>query len=835
MVSSLLLVAAIAVLDGQTVGVTVGKARFTPVSERMIRCEWSEDGVFEDRPSLTFVNRDVVTADVQWERKVDGLVLRTGCTTLEWTGGPFDENNLVVNGVRVLAEDKGNLLGTTRTLDGATGLSNVVTRMEKGLFSRRGVTVVDDTATPLLAKTTDHWGQWAAERRKVAKGAYRDLTVCAFGRDFRGGLKEYTDVAGRIPLPPRWAFGYWWSRYWLYTDKEIRELVGQMKSVGVPLDVFVIDMEWHETWDIGARSDLCDEVGELWGWTGYTWNRRLFPDPKQTLDYLHANGCKVALNLHPASGIQPCESCYADFCRDYGWTGTNAVPYRGSEAKWADCYFKDALGPLERDGVDFWWLDWQQWKMSKYMPSLSNTFWLNHLFNAHMAQRDGGAKRPLIYHRWGGLGSHRYQVGFSGDSKVAWSMLEAIPWFTATSANVCYGYWGHDIGGHHNPDGNDGLDGELYTRWLQSGVFTPIFKTHSTKDANIERRIWRYPDYFFALRDALRLRYRLAPYVYTAARQAYDTGVSMCRPMYYDSPDDEAAYCVTNAYMFGDHILAATISKPMDKVSRRSTLDVWFPKGKWYDMSTGEMIEGGSTRTLQYSISEHPWFAKAGAVIPMYPESIDNLANVRTEDLEFVFVPGADRGFCTVYEDDGETADYAGRGRWTEVSREGSRIVIGNRPGAYTLRFPCLAAPRRVTVNGSPSAWEYDVREFAVVVKTPRQDGTHPTVVELTLPENAEAVARQLFGLKGRSARIDEISAEFKTLLRPIHWAMNLPESWQTFWQTPAAIAADPANLADHLSVRKSALRQFVVDFAPLKAKLPQDFVVRMTDLVKGP
>ena len=296
---------------------TVGNARFTLMTERMVRCEWSADGSFEDRPSLTFSNRDGgEDVEYTWERRGEGAVVRTGRMTLEWAGGPFAESNLVVNGVAALSEDSENLLGTQRTLDGKTGFSDMVPTMEKGLLSRRGVTVVDDTATPLFVKTASHWKTWVAERPARAEGSYRDLTVFAYGHDYKECLGDYTRFAGRIPMPPRWAFGYWWSRYWLYTDAEVRELVDQMKSVGIPLDVFIIDMEWHDTWNIADRPDYKDEFGQIWGWTGYTWNRRLFPDPKATIGYLHDNGCKVALNLHPASGVQPVEECYAAYARD---------------------------------------------------------------------------------------------------------------------------------------------------------------------------------------------------------------------------------------------------------------------------------------------------------------------------------------------------------------------------------------------------------------------------------------------------------------------------------------------------------------------------------------
>ena len=813
--------------------VVVGKARFTLLTDRMVRCEWSEDGTFEDRPSLVFVNREMPAVPHKVERKGDGVTISTGVMTLEWKGGTFDEGNLFANGVAALSEDRENLLGTQRTLDRKTGMSDVLPTMEKGLLSRRGVTVVDDTETPLFVKTDSHWGKWVAERPPRAKGSYRDLTVFAYGHDYKGCLGDYVKVAGRISLPPRYAFGYWWSRYWLYTDTEVREMADTMRSLDIPLDVFIIDMEWHETWDIADRADIYDEFGELWGWTGYTWNRRLFPNPRATLDYLHGKGCKVALNLHPASGVQPVEECYAAFARDYGWKGTNAVPYHADEEKWADCYFKDVLGPLERDGVDFWWLDWQQWKMSKDKTSLSNTFWLNHIFTQHATGRPD--KRPLIHHRWGGLGSHRYQVGMSGDAKISWTMLSVIPWFTATASNVGYGYWGHCIGGHDRPDGGDGTNGEMYARALQSAVFLPVVWTHGTKDTRIERRIWKFQDHFIVMREALNLRYRLAPYIYTAAREAYDTGVSLCRPLYYDWPEDENAYAVTNAYMFGNDILSVAITSPMDAAKGVSEIDVYFPEGRWYDVSTGDLIDGGRAMRREYAMADNPWFIRAGAVIPMYPDSVRNLANPGTDDMVLLFAPGAERGECEIYEDGGDNADYATNFTKTRVVREGNRVTIAPRKGAYTLKFPLLAAPLAVKVNGKDCGWEYDSADLAVVVRTPPQDGTVETVVELALPANAAEISAKLCGLKGEFRIVDSFSVEFKDALGRQGWpkrAQNLPDSWQRYWQTRAAIAAAPAKLDKHLADRDAALKAFSEEFERFKKRLPEQFAVTLRNWI---
>ncbi len=133
--------------------------------------------------------------------------------------------------------------------------------------------------------------------------------------------------------------------------------------------------------------------------------------------------------------------------------------------RFAENYFKILHHPLEQQGIDFFWLDWQQ-EGTTGLAGLNPTFWLNYVHSTDMERR---GKRPLIYHRWGGLGNHRYQIGFSGDTISTWESLTFQPYFTATAANVGYGYWSHDIGGHMPGK----VDPEMYTRWVQFGAFSP--------------------------------------------------------------------------------------------------------------------------------------------------------------------------------------------------------------------------------------------------------------------------------------------------------------------------------------------------------------------------
>ena len=677
--------------------VTSGNARFTVLTPQLIRMEWSADGQFEDRATLTFVNRETPVPEFKVRESKSKLTITTPALTLTYLkNGKFSDKNLkavfTLNGKEVVwtpgMENPQNLLGTTRTLDGADG-SKLKEPMEQGILSRAGWSLIDDSQRHVLTPDGSEWEEWVEAR---PEGDRQDLYLFAYGHDYKQALADYALVAGRAPMPPKYTLGYWWSRYWQYSDNEFVDLVNKLKSMDVPIDVLIVDMDWHETWGLRKSNSPKDEYGQRIGWTGYTWQKELFPSPANFLKWTENEELKVALNLHPASGIQPYEAVYDDFTKEYGWSEKGkSVPFKIDERKWADAYFKTVLEPMERDGVDFWWLDWQQWKESKYTPGLSNTFWLNHTFFNH-AERQNPGLRPFIYHRWGGLGSHRYPLAFSGDTYATWPMLAYLPYFTATASNVNYGWWGHDIGGHMFHKTQKATDPELYTRWLQYGVFTPIFKTHSTKDPRIERCIWCFPDHMFLMRDAIRLRYTLAPYIYNAARENYDTGVGMCRPMYYDYPESDKAYETPEQFMFGNDILATTITQPVDSITGLAPRTIWFPEGAWFDCATGSMYEGGRTEELHYTLAENPHYAKAGSIIPMNPATVKNLQQP-CDTLVLTFIPGGD-GQLRHYEDDGMSQQYKTNYAVTTVSKkqEGNtvRVRISPREGSK-IAFICFA------------------------------------------------------------------------------------------------------------------------------------------------
>lgn len=404
--------------------------------------------------------------------------------------------------------------------------------------------------------------------------------------------------------------------------------------------------------------------------------------------------------------------------RDLGLpASTKNIPWNLEDSTFYKVMFKDILRKREAQGVDFWWLDWQQHLLSKNVKGLGETFWHNHVFYNDM-RVNRPDRRPVIFHRWGGLGSHRYPLGFSGDSFTTFGTLAFQPCFTATASNVCFGYWGHDLGGHQQFLGNDP---ELYLRWIQYGVFSPLFRTHATSwPPDIERRIWKYSN-FTQLRDAVNLRYRLMPYIYNAAREAYDTGIAICRPLYYYWPERNEAYDNEGEYMFGSNMLVAPVTKRSgeDKLVESS---VWLPEGLWFDVCKNRMVEGNTTITQTYTLDDTPRFVKAGSVIPCYPH-ITNLKSC-PEKLILEVYPGGN-GSINYYEDNGDDNGYQRNEYATTLiahknTVKGSSLTIHPRKGSYknmpTKRsyevvFKTTERPDAVKLNGKAmdsNAWRWD-------------------------------------------------------------------------------------------------------------------------------
>ena len=599
--------------------------RISVLTESLVRLEYSEDGVFEDGQTQVVQNRDFVPVACEVLETEAVVELHTEHLHLHFEKGPFAPDRLYIElkgqyavyGSRWHYGDQPETLkGTSRTLDEVDGAME----LQDGILSKAGYALLDDSASYLY---DDESGFRARSYPEV------DLYFFGYGRDYLGALKDFYHLTGQPPLLPRYALGNWWSRYWPYTSQEYTDLMDRFKAEGVPLAVSVIDMDWHKT-AIPARFGS--------GWTGYSWNRDLIPDPAAFLNGLHERGLKVTLNVHPADGIRAFEDAYPMVAKRLGLDAEKeeAASFDFYSPAFREAYFEDVHHPLEDQGVDFWWIDWQQGSHGKMDP-----LWL--LNHYHYLDNCRTGQAGLILSRYGGPGSHRYPIGFSGDTIVTWESLAFQPYFTSTASNIGYTWWSHDIGGHMRGY----YDEDLVLRWLQFGVFSPINRLHSSFNAFNSKEPWFYsPETCRLMKRYLRLRHSLLPYLYTMNVATHEEGLPLVQPLYYHYPNQEDAYEAKNQYFFGSELMVAPITEALDPVYHSASVSVWFPDGVWYDFFHDWKYEGKGKLTVFRASQDIPVFARAGAIIPMdaQPQTGVELP----EMLDWHLFPGDNRSFVLV-------------------------------------------------------------------------------------------------------------------------------------------------------------------------------------------
>jgi alpha-glucosidase (family GH31 glycosyl hydrolase) len=624
--------------------------RITVLDAGLLRLEYSPTGRFEDRPSQTVLNRDFPPVDFHLAENDEELEIHTDRLHLVYDKRPFSPEGLSVQAkgnfsphasVWRFGQRVENLGGTARTLDDVDGACE----LEDGIHSRNGIAVVDDSTTMLLAEDG-----WVAPR----DSGNVDVYVFGFGRDYKEALKAFYRLTGKQPLLPRFALGNWWSRYHPYTADEYLALMDRFREERIPFSVAVIDMDWHLV-DIDPRHGS--------GWTGYTWNTELFPDPPAFLAALHERGLSTSLNVHPAEGVHAHERAYPAIARRMGIDPASEapVPFDPTDPDFLEAYFEELHHPLEDEGVDFWWLDWQQGGVTR-VPGLDPLWLLNHF---HFLDSGRGGRRPLTFSRYAGIGSHRYPVGFSGDTHITWDSLAFQPYFTATASNAGYGWWSHDVGGHFKGYKDD----ELATRWVQLGVFSPVTRLHSGMNPFNTKEPWRFGEDARRVMTAfLRLRHQLLPYLATMNVRAHE-GRPLVEPMYYEHPEAPEAYEVPHQFMFGPDLLVAPITSPADPVTGLGRVTAWLPEGEWVDVLTRARYRGGRMLHLHRDLDSIPVLARVGTVLPLVPEADVVGGTEPPARLEVRVLAGADGEFTLVEDrDDGRWArtrltwdDAAGR------------------------------------------------------------------------------------------------------------------------------------------------------------------------------
>ena len=677
--------------------VIVGKTyRFTVLTSRLIRMEQDADGQFEDRATQTVFYRDFPAVDYTVARENGVLRIETKELILTYTeGAAFAADTLSIArktaplGVWHYGDKLRQLGGTARTLD----IANGEIPLEDGVLARCGYTVMEDKSRAVLSEDG-----WFAVRKENAIDAY----FFGYGHAYRDCIADFYRLTGVPPLLPDYALGNWWSRYYPYTQKEYCELMERFERENIPFSVSVVDMDWHT--DISDEDKDPNEISKLMtGWTGYTWNEELFPDYKAFLKFLADHNLKTALNLHPAQGVRCHEVQYEEMARACGIDPATRkmVKFDCLNPDFMENYFDILHHPYEEDGVNFWWMDWQQgtdywWVHDDAHPAseleVIDPLWLlNHL---HILDISRNGKRPMFFSRYSGLGSHRYPVGFSGDTIVTWESLDFQPYFTANASNAGYSWWSHDIGGHMLGFRDD----DMRVRWMQLGVMSPINRLHASNNEFTGKEPWNMAKRHEQIADEwLRLRHRMFPYNYTMNYRNHVDLEPLVQPMYYSHPECDEAYEYKKQYWYGSEMIVSPITEKEDAAALLGRTKVWLPDGDWFDCFNGWHYTGEQKLTVYRPLEQMPIFAKAGAIVPMQKDTGDNKLG-RQAAMELFVFPGADNTF-TMFEDEGDGSAYKD-GRFATTTLKmvwGDKAVFTIAPaqGATDL----LPTKRSWTVN----------------------------------------------------------------------------------------------------------------------------------------
>ncbi len=606
------------------------KYRITILTERLIRFEYNENGVFEDRPTELVWYRNFEKPDFSIKEDHKYMEVTTKYFKLYYSKekrfrgsklNPTKNLKVEVNGTDRYWYYGHPEVRNLKAPGYAFDQNNGKLSMEKGLYSVDGMVSIDDSKNNIMEPTGD-----IIRREEKAI----DLYLFVYANDFDLCLKDYFALTGSPALIPRYALGNWWSRNESYHDLELKTLMDDFEHHDIPLSVLLLNPDWHIR-TYGDKSDLK---------TGFTWNKEYFKAPYEMISYLHQKGIRLGLNINPEEGIYPYEEYY-DKMKEYLQPDEKGIiPFNTYDPKFLDAYLKLMIHPLDALEVDFFWIDIEDKK------KVYDLWYLDHYHFYDMMRNY--KRRPMVLSRNMMKAPHRYPVLYSGKTVVSWDTLKLIMLNNANAANMGVSFWAHDIGGYYK-----GIeDNELYIRFVQLGVFSPILKFGSEKGKYYKREPWRWSVKTYGIvKDYLQLRHRMIPYLYAEAYKYYKNGTPIMIPIYYKFPEmyDDVNY--RNEYYFGSELFIAPIINKKDYVMNRAIHKFFIPEGTWYDFVTGKKFPGGKNYVSFFKDQDYPVFAKSGAIIPFGRNENLNDTTPPT-DMEIHIFPGRNNTYY-LYEDDG--------------------------------------------------------------------------------------------------------------------------------------------------------------------------------------
>ncbi len=557
-----------------------------------------------------------------------------------------------------------------------------------------------------------------------------------YGPDPRKVISDYTALVGRTPLPPLFALGYQQCRYSYFPEARVRQIAQGFRTRKIPADVIYLDIDYQQD----NRP--------------FTVNRERFPNFEGMIRDLAAQNFKVVaitdLHLWAQDGYAPYDEGKrrdlfvhnADGSLYVGpvWPGPSVFPdftLTPARAWWGTLY-RDFV----QKGIRGFWNDMNEPAVFVYpqktMPldvvhrldgnktashhEIHNVFGMQNVRGTYEGLlKLAPDQRPFVLTRAAFAGTQRYAASWTGDNSSTWNHYRlSVPTLLNLGLSG-YAFIGDDIGGFAGSPPPD-----LLTRWLELGVFNPLYRNHTAK-GTLDQEPWVHGSVHEAIRRRyIELRYRLLPYIYTGMEETSRTGVPLMRPMFLEFPADRSLETNEDEFMFGPALLVAPkLTETLDPVQVR------LPSGVWFDYWTGKRVQGGKNLDVKPALDEVPVFVRAGSIIPQQPV-VQSTSEVPTGPLELRVYPGPDcRG--AIYADDGETFAYQ-RGVFQrtaitcEATAAGVKVQIADAVGSYKpwwseYRLTIVGvdrAPAGVVVDGrAVSDFVYSAAEGSVVLTVP--------------------------------------------------------------------------------------------------------------------
>ena len=555
-----------------------------------------------------------------------------------------------------------------------------------GLLSRSGYFFLNDSDSAVMDDD-----DFPVPRRRPG---YQDWYFFAYSSDYRQALRDFRLLSGPAPLPAKNIFGIACCRWPAYDEAEARELIAEFNKHDIPLSGLIIDMEWHKD-----------------TWHNWDWNHEMYRDPAAFFAWCHENGIAVSLNVHPQA-VRSDDSHFEAFVKATDGEDRiqrnvkevdgvfDLIEVDAADKKQARA-FMEILHDETRDmGLDYWWVDGAKAEID---GSTNEQLVTSKMYFENVETEE---KRGMLLSRYGGLGTHRYGVFFTGDTRSQWGVLQRLCEFNIRAGHTGMGYISHDTGGFAHPKAPL-IDPILYIRWLQFGVFNPVLRFHSAPGCG-SRHPWDYgAENMSIAKHWLQLRNSLIPTLYAAAREHYESGLPIVRGLFLDEPDDDESYRF-DQFMFGDSLLVAPI------LSHREDRSVYFPAGDWFEFETNRRIVGGRERTVNcQTLMDYPVYVRAGSLVVRQDSGVSRPTAPIVRHPVLDIYSGGD-ATAVLYEDDGQSHGYeaddylktifqmrSDKHGFTVSARTEGGLPIPKRE-TFTLTMSLDKLPAEIKVNHRP-------------------------------------------------------------------------------------------------------------------------------------